>query len=62
MLTGPFVILRPKDKNLATKVASEAIAEHKFWQIDNKFKESDAGAFDRLAEYWKLLGITLKKD
>ena len=57
-----FVILRPKDKNLATKVVSEAIAEHNFWQVENKFKESDAGAFDRLAEYWKLVGTVLKKD
>ena len=62
VITGPFVILRPKDKNLATKVVSEAIAEHNFWQVENKFKESDAGAFDRLAEYWKLVGIVLKKD
>ena len=62
VLTEPFVILRPKDKNLATKVVSEAIAEHKFWQVENKFKESDPGAFDRLAKYWKLLGTVLQKD
>lgn len=57
-----FVILRPKNKTLAQAVVTQAKAEHKFWQIENKFKESDAGAFDTLAEYWKLLGITLKKD
>ena len=56
-----FAILRPKSANLKKAVIDKAKEEYNYWKT-NKFIETSPGAFDRLAMYWKTVGVQLKSE
>lgn len=56
-----FVIIRPKSKTLTQQVIEVAKREYNFWN-SNKYVETSPEAFNTLARYWKVVGVTLKAD
>lgn len=56
-----FTILRPKSTSLKNAVVDRAKEEYTYWST-NKFIETSPGAFDRLAQYWKTVGVQLKSE
>ena len=54
-----FVIIRPKNATVRDNMIKYAKEEKAFW---TNYNESSPEVFNRLGEYWKTVGVTLKPD